>query len=124
MRSRTAFPGTGRDPAARSRILSPSSVVKPPCLVLRASCREGATGRNGEAPMGTLPGHSPRGRSPRHEVRSTSSCTQPQDLLVRPERLEHEGDVLVERGAEFGDPLLDVLPAHPFGESLVLELLL
>src|SRR4051794_24771849 len=43
---------------------------------------------------------------------------------MRPECLEHEADVLVERNTElFGSPD-DILPAHTPGERLVLELFL
>src|ERR1041384_4997210 len=118
MRSCTAFPGIGRDPAARSRMRSPRSLMIG-YQVLRASCFERA--RNDHPLDG---GSEATSRNTKYEARSTPSCPQPQHLLVRPEGGEDEGDVVVQGGAKLGDSLLDILAAHPLREPLVLELLL
>src|SRR5690349_299354 len=117
MRRSTAFPGMGRDPAARSRVLAvvpEGAVIGDACEVPSAKC--------GDQMREGLGARTPR--SPHVALRARVSRTQRRRPLVGSQGLQHERDVLVERGAELLHALGDVLAVHPFGEALVLELLL
>src|SRR5690349_12105347 len=117
MRRSTAFPGMGRDPAARSRVrvvVGEIGVVIERYVVLGTWC----VGHHGETSALERGAHFRLPRTTYHAPRT--SLPQPQHPLMRPERLQHERDVLIERGAELFHTLGDVLSAHPFGESLVL----
>src|SRR5690242_12300331 len=113
MRRSTAFPGMGRAPPARSRVrvvVLVGTVICKACEVPSAKC-----GDQKRRALGA-----PTPRTSQLALRTWGSRAQSQHPLMRPERLQHERDVLIERGAGLLHPLRDVLAAHPFGESLVL----
>src|SRR6184192_1752662 len=95
----------------------------PYTTLFRSDCRRWA----GRPPRGRWRGRAGRPRRARRWRERSPHSRLPAETerrLRRSERLNHEGDVLVQRHTQLGGPLIHFVAIHAARKPLVLELLL